>query len=370
MPGSPAMLTGSVQASERYIATGSARRAPERERDRRRGRRDERVEALRPEGVEVALDQRADLLRLEVVGVVVAGRERVGPEHDPALRPRRRSPGRGSRGRSPSTSPSPQPRPVADAVVAGQVRGRLGRGDDVVRGEAVVGVRQADLLDDRARRPRARRPPRGCAPRRRAPCPATKYSLGRPRRLPRSEAAASSSLWARVSSVVGDGFGRRGRVALVASGDRVQQGRRVADVAGERPDLVERAREGHDPVAADPAVGRLHPDDPAQGGRLADRAAGVGPDRERRVERGHGRGRAAAAAAGHPVECPRVGGRAVRGVLGRGAHRELVHVRLAEDDRARVPQALGDVGVVRARGSPRGCASRRCTGRPRPTRGP
>ena len=28
IPGSPAMLTGSVQASERYIATGSAIRAP------------------------------------------------------------------------------------------------------------------------------------------------------------------------------------------------------------------------------------------------------------------------------------------------------------------------------------------------------
>ena len=29
-PGSPAMLTGSVQASERYIATGSSIRAPNR----------------------------------------------------------------------------------------------------------------------------------------------------------------------------------------------------------------------------------------------------------------------------------------------------------------------------------------------------
>ena len=29
-PGSPAMLTGSVQASDRYIATGSASRAPKR----------------------------------------------------------------------------------------------------------------------------------------------------------------------------------------------------------------------------------------------------------------------------------------------------------------------------------------------------
>ncbi|ETZ97431.1 glutamyl-tRNA(Gln) amidotransferase subunit A domain protein [Mycobacterium kansasii 662] len=32
-----------------------------------------------------------------------------------------------------------------------------------------------------------------------------------------------------------------------------------------------------------------------------------------------------------PVDVPRVAGRAVGGVLGRGAHRELVHVGLAED---------------------------------------
>ena len=40
---------------------------------------------LCPERVEIALDEGPDLLGLEVVGVVVAGRERVGPEHDPAL---------------------------------------------------------------------------------------------------------------------------------------------------------------------------------------------------------------------------------------------------------------------------------------------
>ena len=50
---------------------------------------------------------------------------------------------------------------------------------------------------------------------------------------------------------------------------------------------------------------------------------------------------------GHAVERPRVGRRAVRRVLGRRAHRELVHVGLAEDDRAGVAQPLGDVGVVR-----------------------
>ena len=144
-----------------------------------------------------------------------------------------------------------------------------------------------------------------------------------------------------------DRLGRRRRVAVVATGDRVEEGRRVAGVAPERADLVERARERHDPVATDPAVGRLHPDHAAQRRGLADGAAGIGADRQRRVVGRHGRRRASAAAAGDAIERPRVDGRAVGGMLGRRAHRELVHVGLAEDHRARRPQPLGDVRVVR-----------------------
>ena len=117
--------------------------------DRRRGRRDQRIEALRPERVEIRLDQRPDLLRLQVVGVVVAGRQGVRPEHDPALdlRPEALAAGREVVGEDVAVA---QARPEPDAVVAGEVRRRLGRRDDVVRGQAVVGVRQADLLDRRA----------------------------------------------------------------------------------------------------------------------------------------------------------------------------------------------------------------------------
>ena len=45
-----------------------------------------------------------------------------------------------------------QPRTEPDAVVAGEVRRRFGGSDDVVRRQAVVRVRQADRLDDGARR--------------------------------------------------------------------------------------------------------------------------------------------------------------------------------------------------------------------------
>src|SRR2546426_691927 len=58
---------------------------PEPEGHRRRRRRDQRVETLLEERVEVALDQGSDLLRLDVERVVVAGRQGVRPEHDPPL---------------------------------------------------------------------------------------------------------------------------------------------------------------------------------------------------------------------------------------------------------------------------------------------
>ena len=113
------------------------------------------------------------------------------------------------------------------------------------------------------------------------------------------------------------------------------------------PGLVERAGERDEAVARDAAVGRLGADRAGDGRGLADRAAGVGADRERRLERGEHRARAAARAAGDPVEVPRVVRRAVGRVLGRGAHRELVHVGLAEDRQAGLAQLRHDRRVVR-----------------------
>ena len=63
-------------------------------------------------------------------------------------------------------------------------------------------------------------------------------------------------------------------------------------------------------------------------------------------------------------EVPRVGGRPERGVLGGRAHRELVHVGLAQDHRAGVAEALRDVGVERRPVSLQDPGARPCTGRP------
>ncbi len=128
--------------------------------------------------------------------------------------------------------------------------------------------------------------------------------------------------------------------------DLVEQ-RGVEDGPGDRAGLVEGVRQGHEAVARDPAVRRLHADRAGDRARLADRAAGVGADRQRCLVR-RDRGRAAAAgAARDAAEVPRVVGRAVGAVLGGGAHRELVHVGLAEDRQAGRAQPGDDRGVVR-----------------------
>ena len=144
---------------------------------------------------------------------------------------------------------------------------------------------------------------------------------------------------------------------VVAADHLVQQGR-VEHGAGHGAGLVEGVGQRDEPVARHPAVRRLHPDRARHRARLADGAAGVGADRERRLVRRHGRGRAAAGAAGDPAEVPRVAGRAVGRVLGGGAHRELVHVGLAQDRQARPRAGARRPWRRTAAPSPRGSASR------------
>ena len=158
--------------------------------------------------------------------------------------------------------------------------------------------------------------------------------------MPRTSAA-------RAASTTGGhrGVDRRRVHRVVPAHDGVEQ-RRVEHGAPARAGLVERARERHEAVARDAAVGRLRAHGRGDGRRLPDRAAGVGAGRERRLEGREHRARATAGAAGDAVQVPRVVRRAVGGVLGRAAHRELVHVGLAEDRQAGLAQLGHDGRVV------------------------
>ena len=128
--------------------------------------------------------------------------------------------------------------------------------------------------------------------------------------------------------------------------DRLVQQRGVEHRAGHRAGLVQARGERDQAVPRDRAVGGLVADQPGERRGLADRAAGVGADGPGREAAGDRRGRAARGAAGDPVGVPGVAGDAVGGVLRGGAHRELVHVGLAEQHRAGRLEPGGDGGVV------------------------
>ena len=232
------------------------------------------------------------------------------------------------------------PQPVAHAVEPGQVGGALAGRDQVVGRQRVREVR-AGHLDDLG-----------------AQGLQELDGLGEPGQHPGLVAVAAQfrdhpDAQAAHVGLPGGGHHRRdrrvhrGRVARVVPGDRLVQQRRVQHGPGQRPGGVQRRREGDQPVPGRAAVGRLDPDDPAHRGGLADRPAGVGADAERRLEARDRRGRAARRPAGHPGQVPRVAGRPERRVLGGRAHRELVHVRLAQQHHAGLAEPPGHGRVVR-----------------------
>src|SRR5262249_12534152 len=271
-------------------------------------------------------------------GLVVAGRERVRAEHDPALwlvaEPRVAS----TRVQLTDVAVALGPVAVADAVVAGEVRGRFGGGDQVVAGQAEVDrARQAALLELRTELP--------CLLERRVHGfgDAGLDAFGLVQLLGNADPEASEVLGLgqldRLRALDG------GRVARVAPGDDPVEQRAVADCLRVGADLVEAGGEGDDPVAADGAVRRAQADDAAERGRLLDRAAGVRPERPRREARGDGRRRPARGAARNALGIPGVPSRPEARVLGRRAHCELVHVRLAEQRQPGLLATRGDGGV-------------------------
>ena len=316
---------------------------PQRERGRRRRGRYQHVHGL-IRRVEVARDQRAHLLRLVVVGVVVAGRQRIGANHDAPLdfRPETGRPGQRHHLLGAVRAVVADPQPVAHRVEAGQVARHLRRQNQVVGGQRViemgtvdfghVGADRGQLLD-------------GFVERRQH---AGLITLAA--QLPDHADAHTAQIACRPGLRGADDVGHLGvdggGVARVVSGDHLMQQRGVDDGARAGPALVQRRRAGHQAVARDRAVGGLDPDGGGQRGRLANRAAGVGTDGQRRLERRQRGGTAAARTARHPVGVPRVAGRAVGGVLRRRTHRELVHVGLAEDRDAGRAQPRGHGGVV------------------------
>ena len=310
---------------------------PELERGHRRGRRQERVDLA--EGVEKILpDERADFLRAEVVGVVVAGAEHVGAEDDAALHFGTETFGARLGVNVHGVLRRRRAVAVTDAVVAAEIRGGFGGRDDVVGVETVLGVRKRDFADFAALGPVKRD---GLFDRcRNFGIEALREIFLGDAQFPR--AAVDRERGAVIGNVRFEG----GRVAFVVPGDGAEHDGGVLDGAGKRADLVERRGERDESVARDEAVAGLQPDDAAERGRLADGAAGVGAERGDGFARGECGRTAARGTAGDARGVPRIAGRAKGGIFRRGPHGELIAVEPAPQDRAGLLQLRRNRRVI------------------------
>ena len=235
----PARFTGMVKMSERYICSGSAVFSPILKAGVGATGVSEQVN-LGKRREKILHDQGAHLLGLEVIGVVVARGERIGAEHDAPLHLGAEPFARASSCTSPAVRRHRCPVAVPHPVIAGQIGAGLGRGQQVVGGNRVVGVGQGHFHKLRAQSSAgAIAASMACLTS--ASRPSIKYSWGRPifsplqlrRRPPCSRAPGSRHWWNRADR------GRQWRRA----------GWRHRSRPGHRPDLVEGGGVGDNAVA-------------------------------------------------------------------------------------------------------------------------
>ncbi len=287
----------------------------------------------------LALDDGPHLLGLAVEGVVVAGRQGVGAEHDAALHLVAEALVAGLLHQLDERRRSRRAVAVADTVVAGQVRGRLGRGDEVVAGEAVLDGERSSHSSTLA--------PSSTALSSAARTAALHAGLDPLDlvQLARHADPQAGQILCPPGSRPARAVDRR-RVRRIAAGDDRVQERASRTVFATGPTWSRLDAKATMPVAGHRPVGRAQADVAAERGRELDRAAGVRAERPRREPRRDRRRRAAAGAARDARRIPRVARRPEGGVLRGGAHRELVRVGLAENRQAARLAARGDGRVV------------------------
>ena len=307
--------------------------------DRGRGRPHDEV-ALLERRHEVVCDQPTDLLRLEVVGVVVAVREHVGPDEDAAPDFGAEAFGARAEIHVGEVTVFLRAMAVAHAVEARQVRRGLGRRDDVVRGHGEAARGQVDRNTFRAELLELRE----CRFDRLTHFGGESIAevlLGRADTKTRQRSV-------QFAAVILDSALDRGRIALVEPRHHVQKQRKVLGALRDRSSLIEAGGESDHAVPRHQTVSRLQPRHTRERSGLADRSAGIGARGSGRHARGNRRRRPARGAAGHVRRTPGIFHRSVERSLARGSHRELVHVGLAENHRPRSVEAFDHVRVVRA----------------------
>ena len=274
-------------------------------------RRRQGVNPLKNAG-KILPDEGTGLLRLPIVSVIVAGRKGKSPQHNAPLHLGAEPVLPGAFHRRPHIALALVGITVLDAIVARQVGGAFGGGDDVVAGQGVFRSGQGYLPDFGAQIGQLA-DGGGYGGAHAGVHTGVRAISEIFRRHPN---APSGNIPGKGAAVVGYDIGQGGGIAGVAAGDGLQYQGAVGGVPGQRPNLIQRRGVGHQPVAADPPVGGLEAGDAATGRRLPNAAAGVGAQGKGGGTGGHCGRRTAAAAAGDAGGVPGVAGGEKGGVFG------------------------------------------------------
>jgi len=114
----------------------------------------------------------------------------------------------------------------------------------------------------------------------------------------------------------------------------------------ERTNLVQGAGKSDQSVATDAPIGGLETDDATERSRLTDGTTGIGTDGSQALASRHSRCTATGATSGHMVGVPWVRRGAEGGCLRGSTHGELIEIRLPEQNRSGLPEAIGHRGLV------------------------
>ena len=203
---------------------------------------------------EILGDKGANLLRLLVVRVVVAGRQHVGAEEDTA-----RDFGAEAAGAcrlvqlAQSIGGHAQSEP--HAVKPGEIGRRLGRRDDIVDRNGEIRVRERHV---------AHFGPARAEGIKRVVAALRDAQIERLRKIfARATDDHTLEIVGPRRTIAIHGTVGAGRIERIAAGDDLERGGCVVHRRAEYAHLVERRREGNEPEPADASIRRLHTDDAA-----------------------------------------------------------------------------------------------------------
>ena len=288
---------------------------------------------------ELITDEPAYLGCLAVIGIVIARGKNVGAKQDAALHLGSEALLAGERVHLLEILRLLCAVAETYAVKAGQVGTRLCHGHDIIGGDSSLGVGKADFDDLAALLPGAVDDAVDDGADIVGKAAAEEF-------LRNADAVPLQGSGSAARGVIGHSLGRTGGIPVIMARDNGKNAGAVLGGSGQRANLIERGAIGNKAVTGNTAVRGLDSHAPAEGSRLTDGAARIRTERRKTLGGGNAAGRTAGRAARHTIKIPGIVRNLIRRVLRGRTHGELIHVVLAQNNRAGLTEFFHGEGVV------------------------